>query len=1428
MAKHLNDIVRFRGDLLFNGAVNISWFSSDESKAKDASEAFVFHGPKYHGVQQEDVGNLHGHKLIDTANFARSVIRRCYGMEDQPFTLAIAGYGTGKSHLGLTLASLVSAPKGKTARNILSAIESADVDIGADIQLILKETAQPCLAVALNGMQGFDLSAEITKQIVRTLNKDGHDSKSLDDLRPRFGQAATLVRMSNESVISALLITTEADSIDVLIQKLEQQDERAYAQVHEFFAARGMPIRALSGESVKDVIDIAVKEYCGPGKPYRSLLILFDEFGKYTEFATVKSQIAGSGVLQDLFESIQANSNNACFVGFIQFELNAYVQRIAPEYKNEILRYISRYQSANRLYLSINLETLIASLLEKRQENLLKERFDNNQSISESRKIMANLAKWFPHSQNHRIWGDESLFHSVIRKGCWPLSPYSTWLLFFLAAAGKHLQERSALALLGDAFQRFDKIQIRDISEWSIGPADLWSDLLQQELISSEETGQQGSITHAYASVMAKHGVRLSQEQIKLLRAVVLASKLGLLVDGKEEAMQVLAELAAVPRNVADQEIRLLQEEYNVIEWDESFKAFDILGDAVPRTQFLSFVRKRVASSYDETGKADLFASRAAEWCDLLVDLECDFAEENRISTREWRYSAVTSNLDYLAQQIKISSDRWSSSVEVDEARGTIVYTYVGQSQSAEDVLLGTGRQLRTASREVGVIALPVLVVVLHDADGALGQSLAEFAVLEDISDTDSAKFGNLIGAHKEKLLKSIREKVDFLIKNRLYSTALKDDLAVQRLSHVGTELFKRIYKSPISFPFDGFSTARGNAAETCHELTRELMHGKLDYDGVIAKPVKAKNRAVTVLKDTWGIFNKNGSVSRRPTHPVIRSLTEKWDDALTKEQRLQVDQAIKQICDPPYGANLASAGLFMGVYIAPRHAKLVIMKDGLQLGINQWIEEGIFRGKFINLASLHGVDLMTLGEASSEWETLLDEWEQCPDYLSRGGYLERSLELKQRSPVPPMLVYREERLRELAIAAREELEKGRKIQDDAWDKIEKSQRKMDCSWASWGAAILKERCDSMISEAPLWTDMQIAEMDKDYVNARQYTIQFFPEWLKYQSPRSDNPVEVGDFKHKMIRVIGSNFKKIGLENEFAQIEQHTTNVIKNAEAIAEARQLLRDVQSWIAAHMDSTKIGRIVEIRELKKIGSEYAKKLQGLVQRTNLADIAQVRSQLSEFMQTLKGTEDKLLNRASVLWSTQIRTDGDIEETIREVDSLMHVFDNLQTSDLEDLQSMRKALKLYRISYQRLSDDNLPWDSFRKTADEIQKECENVLGEDEVPWPPEEIVGAFVEIISAIRESKSLTWIARIKEEACSIGEMPAAEANRLHAQLSIPPVVLTAAHTEILNDVIQKVDKRLSDLSIEWLVEKFKELSHDNKLEFVHIVQEILGCR
>ena len=45
------------------------------------------------------------------------------------------------------------------------------------------------------------------------------------------------------------------------------------------------------------------------GKPYKNIVILFDEFGKYLEFAIGKPYFAGTNALQELFEAVQGAVN---------------------------------------------------------------------------------------------------------------------------------------------------------------------------------------------------------------------------------------------------------------------------------------------------------------------------------------------------------------------------------------------------------------------------------------------------------------------------------------------------------------------------------------------------------------------------------------------------------------------------------------------------------------------------------------------------------------------------------------------------------------------------------------------------------------------------------------------------------------------------------------------------------------------------------------------------------------------------------------------------------------------------------------------------------------------------------------------------------------------------------------------------------------
>ena len=90
----LGKILEFRRDLYFEGAVQADWFYSQEKAAKVA-ENFVFHGKQYFGVEDQGAGK----KRIDTISLVEELTEKMSDDHANALTLAIADYGTGKSHL---------------------------------------------------------------------------------------------------------------------------------------------------------------------------------------------------------------------------------------------------------------------------------------------------------------------------------------------------------------------------------------------------------------------------------------------------------------------------------------------------------------------------------------------------------------------------------------------------------------------------------------------------------------------------------------------------------------------------------------------------------------------------------------------------------------------------------------------------------------------------------------------------------------------------------------------------------------------------------------------------------------------------------------------------------------------------------------------------------------------------------------------------------------------------------------------------------------------------------------------------------------------------------------------------------------------------------------------------------------------------------
>lgn len=72
----LKEILKFNKDKYFGGAVQANWFYETD-KVKAIADSYVFHGPKYHGVNGQELQTT-SYKLNDTATYALKLAKKSF------------------------------------------------------------------------------------------------------------------------------------------------------------------------------------------------------------------------------------------------------------------------------------------------------------------------------------------------------------------------------------------------------------------------------------------------------------------------------------------------------------------------------------------------------------------------------------------------------------------------------------------------------------------------------------------------------------------------------------------------------------------------------------------------------------------------------------------------------------------------------------------------------------------------------------------------------------------------------------------------------------------------------------------------------------------------------------------------------------------------------------------------------------------------------------------------------------------------------------------------------------------------------------------------------------------------------------------------------------------------------------------------------
>jgi hypothetical protein len=444
----LQDILRFKKELYFNGAVQVDWFYNRE-KQLEVAKSFVFHGPEYFGVSEEDI-SFKTHRLVDTATFTNILANKIYG--DSPlsnFFMTIAPYGTGKSHMAVSLASLFSGDS-IAQQSVLNNIKIVDKEIARQIS---EYDLKPNLVLVLNGMKDFNLNYEILNATKKVLDIHKVDGEFLKDLTKSYDIAKNFVTNTFDNYKDLYFECSKELSNPVQFSELKEylinnilQDSVVFEVINKvYYEINGTYIRWDEGVSAGDVLEKIANTLCGERDKFNKVIVFFDEFGRYIEFASSFPTRAADAALQQIYEAVQNSDDKIIFVGFIQSDLKSYLTRV--DRASNINRYIGRYEASEKIHLSSNLETIFANLIERKNTNIFKELVVNKieKQLSEWQRFHEQFLSWTPQAKGSSVWGDFNHFKKVVLEGIYPLHPLTSWMLSNLSS---WLQQRSSLTFL--------------------------------------------------------------------------------------------------------------------------------------------------------------------------------------------------------------------------------------------------------------------------------------------------------------------------------------------------------------------------------------------------------------------------------------------------------------------------------------------------------------------------------------------------------------------------------------------------------------------------------------------------------------------------------------------------------------------------------------------------------------------------------------------------------------------------------------------------------------------------------------------------------------------------------------------------------------------------------------------------------------------
>lgn len=1396
----IRDVIHFHDEHFFDGAVQLGWLQRRVERARQAASAFVFHGPRYHGAAEAEREGIEGaYRLKDTASFVRDLLGSLRagteGKEANPYWLVVAGYGSGKSHLALTCATLLSEPMGKTAQAIVQQIARSDADIGEVVTQQVAQMTKPALVLPLDGMAGFHLGHALSRVVFAQLNYHGVDAEAIRELSPRFQTAAQFVERN--FAVRADRFAARLPGMDVtqIETGLQQNDEQIYSAVDELYSeANGHPIPVEGQESAQELIDTLCSAYCGPDGPFSHVVILFDELGRYLEYAAEKPQLAGDAALQQIFQGVQDNSTRVRFVGFIQYELKAYLKRFSGGDLRQLQRYVTRFDASDKWYLSTNLETIFAHMIGK-DEVALAKLWKKTHAEQQNRLTWQHLSQSLPGFSRFPVWNDPERFERIIGQGCWPLHPLAVW---FLTRQRDLVQSRSALTFIKDVIERMSgeaaetNGRLRQVSA-----ADLVLGSMLSELVAAErETG--GVIAETLQSLLEKFAGHLNTSQRLVLAAVAVLEKTRIGKLPKTIADALLSEASALEPAVLPGILTELSE-LGAVEWNSDLGQYELLSDGATRGQFQQFLRTK-QGEFKAAGIRDLFIRRGTTDFEL-APIVSDFSQSREISTPDWFFEERLAHADTVEKSIQMAFQEWQQAISPKDAKGKVIYLYLHQ----DDDPVVEGDRVREFFRKeltrTRMAQAPIWVVGLADRRGALAEHIVRMYLLDEkMSATDQERFRRFIADERERSLRALKEGGQDAIRERLYWIAGFDEIPSGRLQNVGKEIFARVYPNAVPFPFDGFGSKTGMGAADVTYLVRGLIARQVTGQWVQALPMRQRNRVEAVLVQSWKVLRRSGELLQ-PLETGVKEVFEWLQQAHAEDPQRSLLTSYRALIAPPFGFNASSASLMLGVLLGQDNPPRRIERNGVLVASADWLDAA-----FTSKQGRHHFDEEVLAnshvrflsaDAESRWRGLLQRWQEEENYAKKIRLAREAEKMRKDDPLPESLEGNYNYLRDATSAVSEKLQAMKKLMDVWESDIERATLKSSVEHAIRVGGQVLEKRNKLKLESHLWPDSYVAQCENILGFAKELITRHIAGWIPRQSCQS--AAQVVEFR----RNSESQVKVLTTLGFSAQAQALTTQTQRCIQTV-EARQAFGMTMAQCNEYPCQPEPNESTSVRSMRDeivLGDSLIAGVRGAVSALAPNEITAHIEAIQQRQAKLRAACKRQEVALASIYELALNSRDVLQGALTKVNRLRAVFagtrDENEVSELsvqlERILSDVRSWETGDVSVERLEE---------LLANQVQLQLDGMIEfleskEMDPAWDMSSIYQSLMEERLAAARRRSTEWISLRLGRKIDVNALPRLSCTDLERELSAAPTFLAAQHAEQVSATLAAVRQRKADL-------------------------------